>query len=172
MHIWIVTAKHLVILVARIVFFFFYWSNENTVTIVEWLEFIEHFPNMTTNDYESLTELHTPNITVITAHIKSSQFVVSSAGVAWWRISTMSSASVIPFLPAGDCPQLTHCSTCPAYNILAWAAQKTSPLLLSFVALKTCLFAKPLLSNGSCIAASFTVVYLATCLHSTVLFIL
>jgi hypothetical protein len=28
---------------------------------------------ITTNNYNSLTELHTPNITVTTAHIKSSQ---------------------------------------------------------------------------------------------------
>jgi hypothetical protein len=35
---------------------------------------------VTTNNYDSLTELHTPNITVTTAHINSSQ---SSLAVAW-----------------------------------------------------------------------------------------
>jgi hypothetical protein len=34
---------------------------------------IGHLQNVTTNNYDSLTELHTPQITVTTAHIKSSQ---------------------------------------------------------------------------------------------------
>jgi hypothetical protein len=38
--------------------------------------FIGHY----TRNYDSLTELHTPKITVTTAHIKSSQ---SSLAVAW-----------------------------------------------------------------------------------------
>jgi hypothetical protein len=42
--------------------------------------FIEHLQNITTNNYDSLTELYTPMITVTTAHIKSSQ---SSLAVAW-----------------------------------------------------------------------------------------
>jgi hypothetical protein len=45
--------------------------------------FIEHLQNVTTNNYDSLTELHTPKITVTTAHIRSSQ---SSLAVAWWRL--------------------------------------------------------------------------------------
>jgi hypothetical protein len=65
--------------------------------------FIEHLQNVTTNIYDILTELHSPKITVATAHIKSSQFAVSWLVVAWWRISTMSSASMLTFLPAGDC---------------------------------------------------------------------
>jgi hypothetical protein len=40
---------------------------------------------VTTNNYDSLTELHTPKITVTTAHIKSSE---SSLAVAWQRLST------------------------------------------------------------------------------------
>jgi hypothetical protein len=40
---------------------------------------IEHLQNVTTNNYDSLTELHTPKITVTIAHIKSSQ---SSLAVA------------------------------------------------------------------------------------------
>jgi hypothetical protein len=39
---------------------------------------------------------------------------------------------------------------------LAWNAQKTPSLIA--VAQGTCLFAKPLLSNGCCIAASFAIV--------------
>jgi hypothetical protein len=42
--------------------------------------FIEHLQNVTTNNYDSLTELHTPKITVTTANIKFSQF---SIAVAW-----------------------------------------------------------------------------------------
>jgi hypothetical protein len=41
--------------------------------------YTEHIQNVTTNNYDSLTELHTPKITVTTAHIKSSQ---SSLAVA------------------------------------------------------------------------------------------
>jgi hypothetical protein len=55
---------------------------------MEWLQtrfelvtgFIEHLQNVITNNYDSLTELHTPKITVTTAQIKSSQ---SSLAVAW-----------------------------------------------------------------------------------------
>jgi hypothetical protein len=38
------------------------------------------FTKLTTNNYDSLTELHTPKITVTTAHIKCSQ---SSLAVVW-----------------------------------------------------------------------------------------
>jgi hypothetical protein len=36
------------------------------------IRFIEHLENVTTNNYNNLTELHIPKITVTTAHIKSS----------------------------------------------------------------------------------------------------
>jgi hypothetical protein len=42
--------------------------------------YIEHLQNVTTNNYDSLAELHTPKITVTTADTKSSQ---SSLAVAW-----------------------------------------------------------------------------------------
>jgi hypothetical protein len=42
--------------------------------------FIEHTQNVTTNNYDSLIELHTPKIAVTTAHIKYSW---SSLAVAW-----------------------------------------------------------------------------------------
>jgi hypothetical protein len=35
---------------------------------------MEHLQNVTTNDYDSITELHTPKITVTTVHRKSSVF--------------------------------------------------------------------------------------------------
>jgi hypothetical protein len=41
--------------------------------------FIEHLQNVTTNNYDSFTELHTQKIAVTTAHIKPSQ---SSLAVA------------------------------------------------------------------------------------------
>jgi hypothetical protein len=41
--------------------------------------FLEHVQNLTTNNYDSLTKLHTPMITVTTAHIKSSQPLLSVA---------------------------------------------------------------------------------------------
>jgi hypothetical protein len=65
--------------------------------------YIEHLQNVNTNNYDSLTELLTPKITVTTAHIKFSQFAMSSRGVTWWWILTISSVSVLTFLPAGDC---------------------------------------------------------------------
>jgi hypothetical protein len=43
------------------------------------IRFIEHLEKVTTNNYDSLTELHTPKITVTTARIKFSQ---SSLAVA------------------------------------------------------------------------------------------
>jgi hypothetical protein len=45
--------------------------------------FIEHLQKVITNNYDSLTELHTLKITVTTAHIKSSQ---SSLAVVWLRL--------------------------------------------------------------------------------------
>jgi hypothetical protein len=55
---------------------------------VKWLQtgfglmtgFIEYLQNVTTNNYDSLTELHTPKITVATTHINSSQSLLA---VAW-----------------------------------------------------------------------------------------
>jgi hypothetical protein len=44
--------------------------------------FVELLQNVTTNNYDSLTESHPAKITVTTAHIKSSQSV-SSPVVAW-----------------------------------------------------------------------------------------
>jgi hypothetical protein len=64
---------------------------------------IGHLQNVTTNNYNSYTELHTPNITVTTSHTKSSQFAVLLPVVSWWRIPAITSASVPTFLLAGDC---------------------------------------------------------------------
>jgi hypothetical protein len=46
------------------------------------IAYIEHLQNITTNNYDSLTELHTPKITVTTAHIKSFQCAMSLPVVA------------------------------------------------------------------------------------------
>jgi hypothetical protein len=58
-------------------------DNKYIITILEWfglvIGFTEHLQNVTTNNYDSLTELHTPKITVTTGYIKSSQ---SSLAVA------------------------------------------------------------------------------------------
>jgi hypothetical protein len=67
------------------------------------IRFNERLQNVTTNNYDSLTELHTPKITVTTAYIKSSQFAMSSPVVAWWQIPTMSSTSMLTFLLASNC---------------------------------------------------------------------
>jgi type IV secretory pathway TrbD component len=56
--------------------------------VIEWLYtgfglvigFIGHLQNVITNNYDSLTELHTPKITVTTAHVKSSRSLLA---VVW-----------------------------------------------------------------------------------------
>jgi hypothetical protein len=50
-----------------------------------YIGFIDHLQVISRNNYNSLTELHTPNITVTTAHIKFSQ---SSLVVSWQQILT------------------------------------------------------------------------------------
>jgi hypothetical protein len=70
--------------------------------------FIEHLQKATGCNYDSLTELRSANITVATTHIKSFQSAMYSSVVAWWRIPTMSSASVVTLLPAGDCTTTNH----------------------------------------------------------------
>jgi hypothetical protein len=47
--------------------------------------FIDHWRIVTTSNYKSLAELHTPNIILTTARIKSSK---SSLAVSWQRILT------------------------------------------------------------------------------------
>jgi hypothetical protein len=47
--------------------------------------FIDYLLIVTTSDYNSLMELHPPNTTVTTAHMKSPQ---SSLVVSWQRILT------------------------------------------------------------------------------------
>jgi hypothetical protein len=79
--------------------------------VIEWLckelrlliAFIEQLQNVTTKTATVSLELLTPKITANIAHINSSQFSKSSSVVCWWRIPIMSSASVLSFLPAGDC---------------------------------------------------------------------
>jgi hypothetical protein len=44
------------------------------------LDLLKPYRSLTNSNYNILTELHTPNITVTTAHITSSQ---SSLGVSW-----------------------------------------------------------------------------------------
>jgi hypothetical protein len=53
------------------------WVNIGGIWIDNWI--FEHLQNVTTNNYDSLSELHTPNTTVTRAHLKSSQ---SSLAVA------------------------------------------------------------------------------------------
>jgi hypothetical protein len=47
------------------------------------IRFTEHLQKVTTNNYDSLNELHTPKITLTTAYMKSSQFAMSSPVIAW-----------------------------------------------------------------------------------------
>jgi hypothetical protein len=63
--------------------------------------FIGHLPIVTTSNYSAIANSHTQHFT--TACTKSSQSAVCSPIVAWRRISTMSSVSVLTFIPVGDC---------------------------------------------------------------------
>jgi hypothetical protein len=62
-------------------------------------------------------------------------------------VSTGFAKQIMPILPH-------QAPNCPAYNISARTAQKTP----FHFAVETCLFAKPLLCNGCCIAACFAFV--------------
>jgi hypothetical protein len=94
--------------------------------------FFELLQNVTTNNYDSLTELHnskdhcnySTNKVFSVCYIFISRCLVTEP--------TMSTASVLTFSPAGaTVSQLTHCSNCrlstnfSAYNISAQTAQKT-----------------------------------------------
>jgi hypothetical protein len=93
-------------------------TSDTSCHIIEWLYtgfglvigFIEHLQNVTTNNYDSLTQLHIPKITVTTAHIKSSQFAMSSPVIAWWWITAVLLHSHSYWLVTVS--QLTHCSNC------------------------------------------------------------
>jgi hypothetical protein len=67
------------------------------------IRYIGQLLKVTTNNCHSISVLRTPKITVTTSNIKSAQFTMYSLLVAWWRISTMSSASVLTLFLAGDC---------------------------------------------------------------------
>jgi hypothetical protein len=51
------------------------------VSIGDWIYWIVTL--VTTNNYDSFAELHTPKITVTSAHIN---FAQTSLAVAWWRL--------------------------------------------------------------------------------------
>jgi hypothetical protein len=74
---------------------------------------------VTKNNYDSLTELHTPKVTVTTAHMISYQFAVSSASLP------DDGFQQCPLLPCARSyrltivSQLTHCFNCPVYNLSA-----------------------------------------------------
>jgi hypothetical protein len=106
----------------------------------------------------SLIESHTPKITVTAGCIKSSQFVMSSPAFAWWCIPTILSASVLIFLLAGN--SLTSNSLLQMSCLHHIDTDRTE----NTVAMQTCLFAEPLLSNSCCVVAC-----LATGLHTTML---
>jgi hypothetical protein len=116
--------------------------------------YTEHLQNVTTNNYDSLTELHTPKITIITAHIKYPPFALSSLVVAWWRISTMSSAFLLTFLRVGDCLTTNSLLKLSTVDWLSLAVLLITTRHGPYRKLRSsvcCL--KPLLSNGCSITA-------------------
>jgi hypothetical protein len=56
--------------------------------------FIELLQNVTTNNYDSLTELHTPKITVTTADMKSSQ---SFLAITWELLPTVDAPCTLDY---------------------------------------------------------------------------
>jgi hypothetical protein len=88
--------------------------------------FTEHLQNMTINNYDSLTEICTPNITLTAAHIKSPQ---SMPGDGFQQCPLLKCSGSYGLATVS---QLTHCSNCPAYNISARTAKKTQFLWCCF----------------------------------------
>jgi hypothetical protein len=67
------------------------------------IEFIDTLQIVTTGNNKAVVNSHTLQFT--TARTKFFRSAVSSPAVAWSRIPTMSSASVLTFLPAGVSPR-------------------------------------------------------------------
>jgi hypothetical protein len=78
--------------------------------VIQWLYlgfglvigFTEHLQNVATCNCSVIATSHTLQFT--TVRTKSSQSAVSSPVVAWWRITTITSAAVLTSLLAADCP--------------------------------------------------------------------
>jgi hypothetical protein len=126
------------------------------IGLANWI--IDLLKMVTTSNYNSLTGLHTLKITVTAADIKSS---ISSLVVSWQRILTMSSANVLTgwrishnWLIASTFYSSLHwlinCSSQLVPFITLWHGRhrKHRSLLYFNCCRGTCLFAKPLLSNG------------------------
>jgi hypothetical protein len=77
------------------------------------------------NNYSVIGNSHTLQFTA--ARTKSSRSAVSSTVVVWWQTPTMSSASVLTFLPAGDF--LTTHSLLPLINSQAGSISQQPPIL-------------------------------------------
>jgi hypothetical protein len=61
--------------------------------------FIEHLQIVTTKDYISLTNLHTPKITLTTEHVKTSQFIFNNCFLVAASNGGRSPSSVFPNCP-------------------------------------------------------------------------
>jgi hypothetical protein len=140
--------------------------------------FTEHLQNITTNNYDSLTELHTPKITVTTAHLKSSHSSLtvvrqrlpkanvplplrsrSVAGLSYQLLTTAHNDWTATVL------SLTHSLTNQLLNWLNWLTEPLTNVLLitsrhgphskhhSSVAVYW-----PLPSNSRCLVVCFEVV--------------
>jgi hypothetical protein len=118
------------------------------------IEFIEHLQTVTTSNYSAVDNSHTLQFTI--ARAKYSQSTVSSV-VAWWWIPTMSFASVLTFPPADYCPttnsllqlhQLTLDMSSLSHLVSDRVFNTVHLLGFLIVAVDTCLFWKPLLSNS------------------------
>jgi hypothetical protein len=80
-----------------------FWNSIATCLVTidwVWIGNWMYWP-LTDRNYSAIANSHTLQFT--TTHIKSFQSAVSSPAVAWWRIPTISSASVLTFLPTCDC---------------------------------------------------------------------
>jgi hypothetical protein len=114
------------------------------------IRFIEHLQNVTTDNYIAIA--HSNTLLFTRGRTKSSRSAVSTPVVAWWRTSTMSSASVLTFLPAGDCPTTNSLRQLSS----ARTAQKTQfPTAVHLLLIGECrkhyssVVCRPLRSNGS-----------------------
>jgi superoxide dismutase len=113
--------------------------------------FTDHLQFVTTNNYNALTN---PRIRLLTtAHTNSSQFVFASRFLVTDVLCLRPTLLVILTTDsqAGSYLKSTSCSSD--------CTESTTPhCCISIFALGKCLFAKPLLSNGSCIFAYLAIV--------------
>jgi hypothetical protein len=94
--------------------------------------FIGHLQNVTTNNYDSLTELHTPKITVTTADFSvfTSHCLVATLKLRYDRRSSASQSILVSSPIWGPRPYFCYCQT--VAGLLMWGALPDERMDLSY----------------------------------------